>query len=67
MQLDNRDERDLLIEMDPATFHFTDHHRDYPLVLARIATVDPAWLKAMLERRWRKVAPKRIVKAHDAA
>jgi len=67
VHLDNRDERDLLIEMDPATFHFTDHHRDYPLVLARIATVDPAWLKAMLERRWRKVAPKRIVKAHDAA
>ena len=59
--------RELLIEMDPATFHFTDHYRDHPIVLARIAAVDPVWLKAALERRWRKVAPKRLVKDHDAA
>jgi len=53
--------------MDPATFHFTDHYRDHPIVLARIAAVDPVWLKAALERRWRKVAPKRLVKVYDAA
>lgn len=67
VHLDNLDERDLLIEMDPATFHFTDHYRDHALVLARIATVDPVWLKAMLERRWRKAAPKRLVKSFDGA
>lgn len=64
VHLDNRDERDLLIEMDPATFHFTDHYRDHPIVLARIATVDPVWLKAALDRRWRKVAPKSLSKQH---
>mgnify|MGYP006182843835 CR=1 FL=1 len=37
VHLDNLDERDLLIEMDPDAFHFTDHYRDYPIVLARIA------------------------------
>jgi len=67
VHLDNLDERELLIEMAPATFHFTDHYRDHPIVLARIAAVDPVWLKAALERRWRKVAPKRLVKDHDAA
>lgn len=67
VHLDNLDERELLIEMDPAAFHFTDHYRDYPIVLARIAPVDPVWLRAALERRWRKVAPKRLVKVYDAA
>jgi len=66
VHLDNLDERELLIEMDPATFHSTDHHRDHPIVLARLATVDPVWLRAVLEKRWRKVAPKRMVKAFDA-
>ena len=61
------EERDHLIEMDPDAFHFTDHYRDYPIVLARIAHVDPVWLKAALWKRWRKVAPKRLAKAHDAA
>lgn len=67
VHLDNLDERELLIAMDPAAFHFTDHYRDYPIVLARIAAVDPVWLKAALEKRWRKVAPKRLVRAYDAA
>lgn len=60
------DERDMLIEAEPATFHLTDHYRNYPIVLARIASVDPAWLEAALRRRWRRVAPKRVVKAWDA-
>ena len=67
VHLDNLDERELLIEMDPETFHFTDPHRAYPIVRARIATVDSAWLKAALDRRWRRVAPKRMVKAFDGA
>ena len=66
VHLDSLDERELLIEMDPGTFHFTAHYRDHPIVLARLATVDPAWLGAMLERRWTKVAPRRLVKARQA-
>lgn len=66
VHLNTLDEREMLIEMDPATFHFTDHYRHYPIVLARLASVDPVWLRAALEKRWRKVAPKRMVKAFDA-
>ena len=60
------DERDMLIEAEPATFHLTDHYRSYPIVLARIATVDPDWLQASLTRRWRRVVSKKSVKAWDA-
>jgi hypothetical protein len=61
------DEREMLIEAEPGTFHFTAHYKDYPAVLARIATLHPGSLKAFLERRWRKVAPKKLVKEYDAA
>ena len=59
------DEREMLMEADPATFHFTAHYKDYPSVLARLETVDPGSLRNLLERRWRNVAPKRVVKAYD--
>lgn len=64
VHLASLDERELLIEMDQETFHFTDHYRDWPIVLARIASVDPVWLSTMLGRRWRHVAPKRLARAH---
>ena len=60
------DEREMLIEAEPATFHITPHYKDYPSVLARMATVDPGTLRAFFERRWRNVAPKRAVKAFDS-
>ena len=63
----NFDEREMLMEAEPQTFHFTAHYKDYPSVLARIATLHPGSLKAFLERRWRKIAPKKLVKERDAA
>ena len=59
------DEREMLMEAEPATFHITPHYKDYPSVLARVATVDPGSLRNFLERRWRNVAPKKMVKAYD--
>jgi hypothetical protein len=61
------DEREMLMEAEPETFHFTPHYKDYPSVLARIATLHPGSLRSFLERRWRKVAPKKWVKDRDAA
>jgi hypothetical protein len=61
------DEREMLIEAEPETFHFTHHYKDYPSVLARIASLHPGSFRAFLERRWRKVAPKALVKAFDQA
>jgi len=60
------DERDLLMEAEPETFHITEHYRNYPSVLARLASIHPATLKGLLERRWRKVALKSAVRAWDA-
>ncbi len=60
------DEREMLMEAEPATFHFTAHYKDYPAVLARLETLHPGSLRAFLERRWRRVAPKTLVKAWDA-
>lgn len=60
------DEREMLIEAEPETFHFTAHYKDYPSVLARIASLHPGSFRNFLERRWRKIAPKALVKNYDA-
>jgi len=59
------DERDMLLESDPALFHITDHYRNYPAVLARRTVIDAATLHGMLERRWRVIVPKKLVKEFD--
>jgi hypothetical protein len=60
------DEREMLMEAEPGTFHFTAHYKDYPAVLARMASLHPGSFRNFLERRWRKIAPKTLVKAYDA-
>ena len=64
--VDSIDERDHLLEIDPKTYFITSHYKDYPSVLVRAERIDAAMLKKMLERRWRKVAPKTLVKKLDA-
>ena len=59
------DERDNLIELDPKTYFITEHYRDYPSVLVRIRRINEAMLRKMLERRWRAIAPKRLIKEID--
>lgn len=65
--VDSIDERDHLLEMDPKTYFITDHYRDYPSVLVRIARIDKTMLRKMLERRFRAIAPKKVLKQMDAA
>ena len=60
------DEREMLMEAEPATFHLTPHYKDYPCVLARIATLHPGSFRNFLDRRWRKIAPKKLVRERDA-
>jgi hypothetical protein len=60
------DEREMLMEAEPGTFHFTAHYKDYPCVLARISSLHPGSFRNFLERRWRKIAPKKMVKDYDA-
>jgi hypothetical protein len=65
--VDSIDERDALIEMDPKTYFITDHYRNYPSVLVRMSRLTEAMLRKMLERRWRAVASKRLIKALESA
>ena len=60
------DEREMLCEADPGTFHFTDHYRNYPFVLARLKQLDAKTLRGYLMRQWRANAPKTWLKADDA-
>ncbi len=60
------DERDMLIQIDPETFHFTEHYRDWPYVLVRISSIEPEQLRSFLMRTWRKNAPKKWLKEYEA-
>ena len=60
------DERDMLLEAEPGLFHITDHYRNYPAVLARMDHLDARTLRGMLERRWRQIASKKLLKELDA-
>ncbi|MGN6149919.1 MAG: MmcQ/YjbR family DNA-binding protein [Rhizomicrobium sp.] len=57
--------RDMMLELDPKTYFITDHYKDYPSVLVRMERITPDELKLMLERRWRQIAPKKLLKEID--
>lgn len=59
--------RQILTQADPDTFFFTDHYRDYPLVLVRLPKLAAAALPDLLERAWRQVAPQKLIDARDRA
>ncbi len=60
------DEREMLVETQPKIFYFTDHYRDYPMVLIRLSKAKRATVEPFLRRRWRELASKAAVKAFDA-
>lgn len=57
--------RELMLRADPEVFYLTDHYRDYPCVLVRLAALDRAVLPDLLDRAWHEVAPKTLVKARS--
>ncbi|MCK5909692.1 MAG: MmcQ/YjbR family DNA-binding protein [Caulobacter sp.] len=59
------EEREMLIEAEPAVFHFTDHFRNYPYVLIRLASAHPGTVEGLVLRQWRATAPKTVLKAWD--
>lgn len=50
----------MLMDAEPATLPITEHYRGCPIVLARLASVDPVWLRRMLEKSWLKIVPKTV-------
>lgn len=63
--VDDMHTRDMMLELDPKTYFITDHYKDYPSVLVRMERITQDELCAMLERRWRKIAPKKLMAAMD--
>ena len=60
-----RAERELLLDAAPEVFFLTDHYRDWPWVLVRIAKASRAVLEEALENSWRNAAPAKLVAEHD--
>jgi len=60
-----QDERAMLIEKEPKVFYFTDHYRDYPMVLIRLSKTRRATVEPFLRRRWRGLASKKAVREFD--
>jgi hypothetical protein len=56
-----------LLQGDPDVFFTTPHYDGYPYVLVRLETVATEALEELIEDAWRIQAPKRVVKAFDAA
>ena len=56
------EERDHLVAADSKTFYITEHFRNYKGLLARIDRLDANTFRALLERRWQAIAPKKLLK-----
>ena len=65
MRVGSIEQRDMMLELDPQTYFITDHYKDWPVILVRIAEITPTELKTMLERRWRQIAPKKLLREVD--
>ena len=65
LHLRSFDDRDGLFEHEPAVFFTTDHYRNYPTVLIRLARVSKRVLEEVLMDAWRRGAPRRLVREHS--
>src|SRR2546427_10880173 len=59
LQLGTISERDVLMQLDPRAFFFTEHYRDYPAVLIRLAEVPRSLFADVVTESWRHVAAMR--------
>ena len=60
------DERDMLCEAFPDLYYFTDHYRDYPMVLIRLSRADAETVTTMLDRTYRILLPKSYRRTIDS-
>jgi hypothetical protein len=52
------EERAMLVEAEPDLYYYTDHYRDYPMVLIRLSRADSRTVAAMVQRTYRDLLPK---------
>jgi hypothetical protein len=60
------DERDMPVKSQPKVFYFTDHYKDYPMVLIRLPNASRAIVEPLLRRRWRTLASKAAVREFES-
>ena len=58
-----QDEREMLVESRPKLFYFTEHYRNYPIVLVRLSKARRAEVELLLRRQWRALASKAALKS----
>jgi hypothetical protein len=58
--------REILMQSAPDAFFITDHYRDYPWILVRFGVVEKRALPDLIERAWRLVASKALVRKYDS-
>ena len=58
LQLGSIGDRDVLMQLEPKAFFFTDHYRDYPAVLIRLAEVPKPLLGDVVKESWKVVSAK---------
>lgn len=54
-----RDEKEMLMEVNPEVYFETDHYKGWPAVLIRLPKISDRELQHRLENAWRLQAPKR--------
>jgi hypothetical protein len=57
--------RDILVSIDSTTYFFTEHYRDYPMVLVRLNRIGLEALTDLIEQAWKCVAPKKVIRAFE--
>ncbi|HEY4123307.1 MAG TPA: MmcQ/YjbR family DNA-binding protein [Rhizomicrobium sp.] len=62
MGVEDMETRDMMLELDPETYFITDHYKDWPFILVRLSHITKDELRTMLERRFQKIAPKKLLK-----
>jgi hypothetical protein len=60
------DERAMLIETQPKVFYFTDHYRDWPIVLVRLPKARRQTVEGLLRRHWHTLASRKAIKELEA-
>ena len=58
-------EREMWLNVEPDIFFITDHFRDWPGVLIRMDQIDDDLLSDLIEKAWRRRAPKKLLKTYD--
>ena len=50
--------REVMLEAEPRLFYITDHYKNFPIILARLAKLDRKTLKELLAPRLARIAAK---------